>query len=250
MADLRYAGFKMACDLNEMLQRQFYFFGTYYLEADVLECWQEAAVGARVVFDVGANAGIFSLAALAASPLAVVHAFEPTPEIAARLRHTAKLNDLSGLCVHEVGISARNGSAALRRFRGETNSNEGMNYLTESGEAGDERVPTVSIDAFCDDHAIDRIDLLKIDIQGNEYAALAGAAAMIGAGRIGTLFTELNWAAEGDPACSATQSIMFLEGAGYRFARPGPGLDWKESGDWMRVCDNIVARYMPRSGSA
>jgi hypothetical protein len=101
LANLRYGGFKMPCDLTEMMQRQFYFFGTYFLEEQILDCWTKAAKEAKVVFDVGANAGIYSLAALASQPAAVVHAFEPTPEIACRLRQTAKLNCLNNLIVHE-----------------------------------------------------------------------------------------------------------------------------------------------------
>ena len=68
MATLKHGGFKMSCDLSEMLQRQFYFFGTYFLEEDILSCWETAAKGAKVVLDVGANAGIYSLAALAVQP--------------------------------------------------------------------------------------------------------------------------------------------------------------------------------------
>src|ERR1700693_2142710 len=39
--------FRMSCDLSEMLQRQFYFFGTYLLEEDILKCWGIAAKGAQ-----------------------------------------------------------------------------------------------------------------------------------------------------------------------------------------------------------
>jgi tRNA1(Val) A37 N6-methylase TrmN6 len=60
--------------------------------------------GANIVLDVGANAGIYSLAALASQREATVHAFEPSPEIAARLRATAKLNGLENLYVHEVAV--------------------------------------------------------------------------------------------------------------------------------------------------
>src|SRR5262249_33894413 len=93
-AVLKYGGFKMPCNLDEMLQRQYYFFGTYFLEDHILQCWQVAAKGAKVILDVGANAGIYSLAALASQQDAMVHAFEPTPEIAARLRATTDLNGL------------------------------------------------------------------------------------------------------------------------------------------------------------
>src|SRR5207302_10906633 len=102
MAVLNHGRFKMPCDVTEMLQRQFYFFGTYFLEEDILACWEASAREANVILDVGANSGIYSLAALAIQPNAFVHAFEPTPEIAARLRATAKLNGLGNLYVHEM----------------------------------------------------------------------------------------------------------------------------------------------------
>ena len=98
---LNHGGFKMSCDLSEILQRQFYFFGTYLVEEDILRCWESAAKGARFIFDVGAKAGIYSLAALAIQPDATVHAFEPTPEIAVRLREAAKLN---GILARIVGL--------------------------------------------------------------------------------------------------------------------------------------------------
>ena len=42
---------------------------------------EATAKGAKVIFDVGANAGIYSLAALALQPDATVHAFEPTRKL-------------------------------------------------------------------------------------------------------------------------------------------------------------------------
>jgi hypothetical protein len=36
---------QMSCDLREMLQRQFYFFGTYFLEEHILGCWEAGAGG-------------------------------------------------------------------------------------------------------------------------------------------------------------------------------------------------------------
>jgi len=146
LARLKFGGFVMPCDLREMLQRQFYFFGTYFLEDHLLECWQGAARGVNVVFDVGANAGIYSLAALAVAPAAVVHAFEPTPEIAARLRTSARLNKLARLHVHELAVSDETGFASLHTWRGETGENEGMNFISaEEGAAGTRRVETVDL---------------------------------------------------------------------------------------------------------
>lgn len=67
-ARLIYGGYAMDCDLRKQLQRQFYYFGIYFLEERVLATWSRYARDAKVVCDVGANAGIYSLAAAASSP--------------------------------------------------------------------------------------------------------------------------------------------------------------------------------------
>ena len=243
VAVLKPGKFRMACDLSEMLQRQFYFFGTYFLEEDLLSCWATLSKCAHVVLDVGANAGIYSLAALAAQPDAVVHAFEPTPEIAARLCATAELNNLGNLRVHEVAVLGENGYAALNRYRGDLGNNEGMNFVTKSPRDPDaERVKTISLDQFCQDYSIDQVDLLKLDVQGHEYSALKGAKHLIRAGRVGTIFMELNWNKRPGVLCPAAESIRLLGEAGFLFAKPSPLLDWKKAGDWLRSLSDVVAR--------
>lgn len=246
IATLKHGGFKVPCDLSEMLQRQFYFFGTYFLEEDLLRCWVGLSKGARVVLDVGANAGIYSLAAIAAQPDVVVHAFEPTPEIAARLRATAELNHLETLHVHEVAVLGENGNAVLNRCRGEFGDNEGMNFITKAPRhSGAEPVQAVSLDRFCQDRLIDHIDLLKLDVQGHEYSALRGAERFMREGRIGTIFMELNWAAKADAPSPADESLRFLAEADFLFSKPGTHLNWKKAGDWLRSLGDIVARRAP-----
>jgi len=243
MTTLKYGGFKMSCDLSEMMQRQFYYFGTYFVEEEIINCWQSMAKGAKTILDVGANAGIYSLAALAVQPNANVHAFEPTPEIANRLRATAKLNGLEHLYVHEAAVSKRAGTAILRRFRGELGTNEGMNFVSEDGiDADGEKVQTVSLDKFCEESSIDNVDLLKVDTQGHEYAALKGAEELIRSGRIKTIFMELNWVQGSHSICPATESIQLLKQSDYLFSKPGKRLHWRSAGDWLRTMNDVIAR--------
>ena len=244
LAHLRYGGLKMPCDLTEMLQRQCYFFGTYFLEEQILNCWTRAAKEAEVIFDVGANAGIYSLAALASQPNAVVHAFEPTPEIAARLRQTAQLNHLDNLIVHEVAVMRSSGKAILRRYRGDSGTNEGMNYICEETYApGADRVQTICLDDFCREHRIGKIDLLKLDVQGNEHSVLQGAEGLVRLGRLGTIFMELNWADKMDSdGCPAAESVRLLAEGGYRFSNPDDHNNWRDSGNWLRGLSDIIAR--------
>jgi FkbM family methyltransferase len=243
VATLKHGRFKMPCDLSEMLQRQFYFFGTYFLEEDLLSCWEAAAKGARVVLDVGANAGIYGLAALAIQRDAIVHAFEPTPEIAARLRATVRLNGLDNLYVHEVAVLSNDGQATLKRFRGELGNNEGMNFISQDVVNSDaERVRSVCLDRFCRDRSIDHVDLLKLDVQGHEHSALKGAEHLIKAGRVGTIFMELNWARSSGAPCAATESVHLLGQADYLFSKPGKRLNWEKAGDWLHCLSDVVAR--------
>ena len=241
MAHLSHGGFRMRCNLNRMLERQYYFFGTYFLEHEHLSCWEREARSAHVVFDIGANAGIYSLSALSANPAAWVHAFEPTPELAKHIRETAALNELSGLRVHELAIAKSVGRASLWRCAGESGANEGMNFITTNRKGSGEDVPTVSIDRFCEEQSIGRIDLMKIDIQGNEPEALAGAERMLGERRIGTIFVELNWDGAPGTESSADRTIALLASGGYRFARPGLRLVWRDVGDWLRKESDVVA---------
>lgn len=104
LVTLTHGGFKVPCDLSEMLQRQLYFFGSYFVEEHIIRCWQREARQARMVFDVGANA---SLAAPAIRADLTVHAFEPSPEIADRLRQTVALNGLQMGCRPSMYIGRR-----------------------------------------------------------------------------------------------------------------------------------------------
>lgn len=240
VATLRHGGFRIPANLNEMLQRQFYYFGTYFLEDEILDCWERFAKQADTVFDIGANAGIFSLAALAANSRAIAHAFEPTPEIAARLRATVALNDLDRLFINEVAVGAKDGSALLQRWRGAQNDNEGMNFILSAGDSG-EAVRIISLDSYCTENGVEKIDLLKIDIQGNEPSAFAGAKRMLDEGRIGAIFAELNWdAARGHDDPGAKTAAILAE-AGFLFSPPGHRLEWRKAGEWMRGHFDVIA---------
>ena len=83
---------------------------------------------------------------------------------------------------------------------------------------------------------------MKIDIQGHEYSALEGAERLISSGHVGIIFLELNWAKNVGATCAATESILFLDQAGYWFSRPGERLEWRRAGDWLQSLGDVVAK--------
>jgi FkbM family methyltransferase len=242
-ARLVYGGYMMDCDLRKNLQRQYHYFGTYFLEERVLEAWSRYASKAKVVFDVGANAGIYSLAAAAVNQVSVIYAFEPTPEIAAHLNGTALTNGLvDRLHVQAVAVGDRLGSIFLNRFSGENDDNEGMNFVSAKSRAASSlEVPMVSLDEFCMVTGLQSIDLLKVDVQGNEPAVFDGARELIARGAIGTIFFELNWNRKNPEDCPARKAVDTLSRAGYRFVDPNRRLDSLEAGAWLEALSDVIA---------
>jgi hypothetical protein len=118
-----------------------------------------------------------------------------------------------------------------------------MNYICgDTGEPGAERVQTICLDEFCRERRIAHIDLLKLDVQGNEHCVLQGAGGLIRLGKVGTIFMELNWAEKLGAGCPATDSIRLLAECGYRFAGSADYNNWRQAGNWLRGLSDIVAR--------
>jgi FkbM family methyltransferase len=242
-AQLIYGNYLMDCDLRLMLQRQFYFFGTYFQEQAILNQWSQLAKESRVILDVGANAGIYSLAAAAANPGAVIHAFEPTPDIAEHFGGTLTLNNLRDrVNIHQVAVGESAGTAYLNYFGKEDHGNEGMNFVSSSKRQGDcLAVPIISLDSFCKSQAIKCVDLIKIDVQGNEPAVLAGASALIATGAIRRIFFELNWNPGDSSNCPARKALKFLSDAGYMFSDAARDIAPVAAGPWLETLADVVA---------
>jgi hypothetical protein len=103
-------------------------------------------------------------------------------------------------------------------------------------------VQTICLDEFCRERYIEHIDLLKLDVQGNERSVLQGAEGLVRLGRVGTIFMKLNWADKLGASCPAMESVRLLAEAGYRFASPADYNNWRDAGNWLQGLSDIVAR--------
>jgi FkbM family methyltransferase len=140
-----------------------------------------------VVFDFGANFG--QTAELFALRGARVHAFEPHPEAFRQIE--ARLGRHPNVVLHNVALGARDGEARLYLRRDEM----GEKHLQSSSLIADKAnvdagafVPVRLRDAAAvlEEHQ-GFIDLLKIDVEGGEYAILArllDAGALVRVGQV------------------------------------------------------------------
>lgn len=134
--------------------------------------WYERHVGpGELVVEIGANIGFFSLIlARAVGPDGRVISYEPDPDLNAILRRNAAENGYANIDVREAAAADKSGTMTFYRAP----KNTGDNRLFTHGEDGEVfPVRVVRIDEDLADLK-DRIDLLKMDIQGAEPLALAG----------------------------------------------------------------------------
>src|SRR5258708_974836 len=141
------------------------------------------------VLDVGANVGSYTLLfARWVGDTGHVYAFEPAAASRAGLERHVSINGLSsGVTVRAEAISDRTGSAPFIDA-----GTHGDNRLVRVATAETRSVPSLSLDDFCGASGISP-DVIKIDIEGAELAALRGARRTIaGRGAALALFVELH----------------------------------------------------------
>lgn len=193
--ELRQARVKMLCDVRNLIQRQIYFFGAY--ETEICEYWIKQAPAARTIFDLGANVGLYSLLASATNPRAVIHSFEPTPQIFEILSKNIELNQFKNIRLNQLCVGDEDGIAFLNFCHGDDQSNEGMNFITAHAAQNTVEVQQVTLDKYCQQHGIPQIDLMKMDIEGGEYKALLGAQQLLADKAIKCIFMEMvEWSAK------------------------------------------------------
>ncbi len=162
--------------------------GTY--EPYVLPAFVARVPEGGTVLDIGANIGIFTLsAARKVGPQGRVFAVEPIPRNVKSLCAGVIGNGLHNVSIFPVAASASAGVVPVLRH---ANSSNGIVDMHVDPTLADEFVPTQRIDQLL--HGIDRLDAIKIDIEGHEPLAWPGIEPLVRKHRP-VIFTEFNPAA-------------------------------------------------------
>lgn len=122
--------------------------------------------------DVGANIGYWSKFLTIIARVDEVHAFEPDP-ICYRILQKNLLG--SAAVVNQGAISEAEGTLEL--FIDPDHSGDNRPYFIEGRNRIE--VPCYSLDSYVKKAQLDRVDFIKIDIQGGEIPALEGARALV-----------------------------------------------------------------------
>ncbi len=147
------------------------------------------------VFDVGANVGNYTQKVMEANPQSHVFAFEPHPKnfekLQQRFHQNRHVQPIHAGCGIEKSIlqlfdyQDNNGSSHATLYREVLQDLRGKNTLAIE-------VAILSLDDFMRQHQIPKIDLLKIDTEGNELQVLKGAQKTLNEGKIRAIHFEFN----------------------------------------------------------
>ena len=176
-----------------------------------------------IIFDVGANIGEFAEYCLKAFAECEVHAFEPSVATFEILTNNLKRANAAAH-VHNVGFSDEQREAEL--YSSEPGSTIASVHQLERPirpfrDEFTEVVKLTTIDAFCKEQGIARIDYLKLDIEGHVYHALVGARALLDAGAI--RFIQFEFGDNNVSSRTYLNDFMRLLGDRYRLYRIVPG---------------------------
>lgn len=136
----------------------------------------------RVLVDVGANIGMTSAALAAGAPdHAALLCFEPDPRCGDLLRHNMDVNGLSTARCIDVAVGEHDGTARMRKASTNSATNLILGADSRVQKAGGQvvDVPIRRLDTVLAEQGLDRLDVLKIDVEGAESLVMRGGAAAI-----------------------------------------------------------------------
>ncbi|HWS53721.1 MAG TPA: FkbM family methyltransferase [Pyrinomonadaceae bacterium] len=152
-----------------------------------------------VVFDVGANVGDYSRLVRRHLPAAVVYAFEPSAAVHRRLaENLASAEGAGRFRPFNLGLSDEEKSVELYSYTVEGEEQSLISSIDrrlptqvlQVEVSASERVRVRTLDSFCEEEGVARIDFLKLDVEGHELAVLRGARGMLEAGAVSIIQFE------------------------------------------------------------
>jgi FkbM family methyltransferase len=247
----KFGGYRVCVNVAEHMGIYSFFFG------EDLTAWPVTALVEKgsVCADVGANMGVYTfLFGSLVGETGRVVAFEPNPFYASLVEQSIALNGWQARAnVDRRALSERSGED-LSFFLSTNPENSGTSSLVNHGvylnESHRIEVRTVTLDDYVGQHAIERLSVVKIDVERAEDRVLAGMGGLLGARRVDYLIVEMS---------SQSGAHRTLEGHGYecfsldatrRALVPVAQLPRDSFGDYVAVNPDKRASFMQRFHAA
>jgi len=163
-------GVNFRLDLGEVVDLCLYL-GRY--EPDMTAAIETHCQTGYTVLDIGANIGAHALRlAKIVGDSGKVYAFEPTDYAYNKLAHNISLNWFTNIVPQQLALSDVSQPQKKIRFRSSWPTN-GQPIERESN------VDFIRLDDWCKNENVRQVDLIKLDVDGNEYSVIMGALSLL-----------------------------------------------------------------------
>ncbi|WP_019504092.1 FkbM family methyltransferase [Pleurocapsa sp. PCC 7319] len=212
-------------DCREYSQQSLYFLGYYELRETLL--FKKLLRPGDTFVDIGANLGYFSvLAAHHVSPSGSIISFEPSSYLSEYLQQNVKNLNNSNLTImtklEKLACSDENGYAVMR---GTLKRNSGLGSImpitNKSEDFGSEKVKTTKFDDYYLQSNLDKIRLIKIDVEGAELKVLKGMKNILKQRVVEYIIVEVSDARLQITGNSSAELLTLLRDCGYHLSRIG-----------------------------
>lgn len=176
-----------------------------------------------VVIEAGANNGSETLlVALLVGERGRVHAFEPVPHVHNQLAENVRLNRLENVVsLEQIALGEQEKDVSFY-LTPRSVPNQGMSsQFAFPGSSETLKVRQRTLDGWAADRGLQRLDFLKMDIQGGELGLLEGGCTTI-ARHLPVIVTEAAAIEQGQAGRSLTELWVHLADAGYEIWFFGP----------------------------
>jgi FkbM family methyltransferase len=230
LAATRFGDVVLPVDMDVHVLARKYYFRTHEMFLEAI--FRRHLKPGSIFVDIGANMGYWSaFAASLVGPSGEVHAFEPVPAIHASLRRLAAANPRHRFDLRNAACGAEPGVApmAVVRPSAENFDNFDVNIGSNSVlphflDHGADLIETIDVEIVrFDDHAVetgldlDRVGLIKIDVEGYESYCLDGMRSVLNhPGRRIPILCEVLTDPARDPLLDGARIVARLEAHGYR----------------------------------
>lgn len=211
-------GFKFILLPEERIYSMIYTGYLNYPEIGEQEFCKNVIKQGMTVFDVGANIGQFSiLFAHLVGQEGKVYSFEPVSSTIRRLKTHIALNGFDNVFTEQLAVLDKDNEIATINIFPEGNSvwNTIGNPSMPVKPVGKEKVSTITIDTYCNEHGIKNIDYLKIDVEGAELEVLMGCKKLLKSQKIKLLQFEVSKKMFEGMGRNGSEIFMFLYDFGY-----------------------------------
>lgn len=215
-------GITYALDLGEMIDLMI-FLRTF--EPGVVAALEKHSRLGMVVLDIGANIGAHVLRlAKRVGGTGRVYAFEPTTFAFAKLERNLQLNPTLNVVATRLALSDEPKTTCRISFR--------ASWRTD-GKRQDQSCDAdfVKLDDWAAQHGVAHVDLIKLDVDGNEYGVLAGGIELLRRSRP-PLIMELVGVHFAD---SARNPFELLASIGYEFSNIDTGVTYASVAEMARL---------------